>query len=747
MIALVRSLFIAVCCVVIIGTSVAHAAALHQIKVISDRAPDCSSLKSIVDDVTRGCKTDDERVIAIYNFCRFAYYHHAYPRESGGISTLKLINVYGWGLCGGQHTVMASLWEAAGYKWRYRGWNGHTTIEVYYGGRWHYLDTFLKYYTWMPDPGSPGGRTIAGQEDIRANNDPFRKAMVFDSDRKVWYRKDNRFTRIGEEINSAAPAFLVCGDSHEGVFSGIDTSRNSGSPRGWGGIRFDGPDYSTDVDLAPGYALTLDWKTCDDAWYFEGSKQSPRHTCGDKDFRNCPVIGPILEPYRALNPARTWSNGTLVFRPEMRDASILESFHLVENVACRAGLLVPKEAGRPGVLVVRMASPYVVARASAKLTCDDARLEVSTDDDSTFKPVEPGDLTKLVAGAYRYDVRITFSSPLSDLELTSIVQHNQESLPYLAPGMNRITISAANPETLGRNRLVVTYAYCTGHREATVEQVYQRGAELARAHYAQWSEQPIVVQKIVDRLPCTIDIPIATPKGKQAVYPRMVFLRREILAPGQSPMPLPVVPSIPRVGPGEQLITTPDPWTLGITPPSALPQRPVDTVVRAPTAVSYVSKQGEVYAHQFVKWLKDDSDAWVLLARFDSAKLPQSKDFSSARLVFHVEESHNKAPMQVGVAPLSAPFEAGRPFDLTKLGKVVGTTIVASGNGPGDPFIPARRYEIDISEQVRRWIKGERPTAVALHIIPNRAVDDGWTVRFTPEKQRPIQMEISTFKN
>ena len=79
--------------------------------------PDCSSLKSIVESVTRDCKTDDERAIAIYNFGRFAWYHHAYPSEScGDIGALKMINVYGWSLCGGQHTVLAALYEAAGLQ-------------------------------------------------------------------------------------------------------------------------------------------------------------------------------------------------------------------------------------------------------------------------------------------------------------------------------------------------------------------------------------------------------------------------------------------------------------------------------------------------------------------------------------------------------------------------------------------------------------------------------------------------------
>ena len=151
--------------------SSAGAAPLEDIKITSDRAPDCSSLEALVASVTRDCKTDDERAIAIYNACYYLYYHHAYPSEPGEVGALKMLNVYGWSLCGGEHTVLAALWEKSGFKWRYRGWSnpGHTTVECFYGGRWHYLDTFLRFFAWMPDPAAPGGRTIAGQDDIKAN--------------------------------------------------------------------------------------------------------------------------------------------------------------------------------------------------------------------------------------------------------------------------------------------------------------------------------------------------------------------------------------------------------------------------------------------------------------------------------------------------------------------------------------------------------------------------------------------------
>jgi len=747
-----KSLHVALfCCLLglVIAGHPAVAEPVGDIKIVNDRAPDCSSLKSIVESVTRGCRTDDQRAIAIYNFCRYDHYHHAYPNEPGGISALKLINVYGWGLCGGQHTVQAALWEAAGYPWRYRGWSspGHTTVEVFYGGRWHYLDTFLKFYAWMPDPQGAGGRTIASQEDIKTNPLLVTDGFQMDQARKVCYHRDNRFDYVGEKVNWTAPAFMVCGDTLPGVISGVNSSRNAGSPRGWGGIRFDDENYSTAVNLAAGYALTLDWNKIDDAYYFRGRDRGAYHTCGDKDYRNCPAIGPVLEPYHELNPARSWSNGTLVFQPDLGDEAVLSSLAQAENVVCRDGALHPKDAAQPGVIVVEMASPYVVAKASGKLESPGAKVEVSRDQKSwtAADPADLTDLTKAVAGAYSYFARVTFRRPITALKLTSIVQHNQEALPYLAPGQNKITIDVADRAALGKNRLVVTYAYCLGSRERTPEEMFDRDAEIARGHYATWSQTPVVVQKTIDKFPCTLEIPVPTPKDRQPVYPRMLFLRREVLAPGSKPMDVPTPPSTPKVGPGETLATLPNPWLIGTQPPPKMPERPTETDVRPPTKTAYVSKQGEVFEHQFVKWLKDNSDAWVLLADFDTGNLPELKSLASAKLVLYVHESHNRAPMQAAAVSLGAPFEPGKPYDFDKLGNTLGWTIVQQGNGPGDPFVPPRRYEIDVTRLVRGWIRGEPFRGLAVRIVPNRGVDDGWTVRFTPAREKPIELKISRY--
>ena len=130
----------------------------------------------------------------------------------------------------------------------------------------------------------------------------------------------------------------------------------------------------------------------------------------------------------------------------------------------------------------------------------------------------------------------------------------------------KITVSVADATELGDNRLVVTYAYRTGSRSKSYEQLCDEGAELGRAHNASWSDTPTVVQKVfaAKDLPATFEIDIPTPKGKYPVYPRMLFVRREVVAPGDSLMPLPEGAVAPKPSAAEDLRTLPNPFAVGI---------------------------------------------------------------------------------------------------------------------------------------------------------------------------------------
>src|SRR6516162_2005338 len=137
---------------------------VRSFKVTTDKTVDASSLESIVRDVFARSqpKTNDEKAIAIYEYLHTTIFHHAYPTELAphSVGPLKAINAYGWSLCGGQHTILKALYETVGWECRYVGWPGHTTVEVFYDGRWHYLDVFLKCYFWSKDKSH-----ISGQEE------------------------------------------------------------------------------------------------------------------------------------------------------------------------------------------------------------------------------------------------------------------------------------------------------------------------------------------------------------------------------------------------------------------------------------------------------------------------------------------------------------------------------------------------------------------------------------------------------
>lgn len=545
---------------------------VHQIKVTNDQAPDTSSLKSIVQSVTRGCKTNDEKAVAIYNVNQLLNYHRAYPEEPGKASVLKEFNVYGWSLCGGLHTELAALWREAGWKWRYLRWPGHTTVEAFYDGQWHYMDVFLKVYAWKPDAKSPGGFTIASQADIARNPDLILKNLTLNEKLGVMFSRFDTPQKIGDTFNWTAQPMLVCGDSAEGVVEGCKARKDAGAQTEWASIRFDDPNYSTDVNLAPGYSLKLTWDAMAAAHYWvtngKESDKGPYHTCGagDKDYRSMPSVGPILEPYvKSGGQCRTYANGVLTFTPNLDGDAFLAGLFDKTNVKVAKGQLMPADASKDASIIVELQSPYVMTKASGK--ADGAKAQVSLDGGKTYKLVDLKDFTAAVKGHYQALLKLSVDKPIKDLSIEAIVQCNRCALPYLAPGTNKITVEAADAKSLGDNQLVVTYAYNAGYHSTSFADIVAAGHRIGGAQDAVWSDSPTIVQKVFKAkdLPATFQIDVATRKGKFAAYPRMLYVQRHVLAPGEKPAPLPDNAIAPTMGPDDVLMTVPNPWTMGGT--------------------------------------------------------------------------------------------------------------------------------------------------------------------------------------
>ena len=388
-------------------------AAVENFKVTASHGVDTTSLESIVRDVTTeaGAKTNDEKAVAIYEWLHRAIFHQAYPTENApqSVGPLKLLNVYGWGLCGGQHTVLKALYETAGWECRYVGWSnpGHTTIEVKYDGKWHYLDVFLKCYFWSKDKGH-----IVSQEEIAAD-----ASLVMDA------VKDGR----------AAPSHLCCGDGPEGIISGVKSRKIAGDSKGWASVTWRDEGYSPKLRLPCGSSLRLEWKGEDKAWAVSGG--APKHTCGMKDFRNDPVLGPVFEHYGP----RAWANGTFGYQPDFSQPADVADITLTDAKAAAGALTA---MGGKGVAIFRMPLPYAWVSADVKAVFDgEGALSISTDNGKTWKPCAAGDISKLVKQRYDVCIRAEFSKTLSSFAINAVVEHNRGVLPYLRPGANSLTAS------------------------------------------------------------------------------------------------------------------------------------------------------------------------------------------------------------------------------------------------------------------------------------------------------------------
>ena len=409
------------------------ACAQDDLRVTTDRTVDARSLESIVRDVVRlsGAKTNDEKAVAIYEWLHQAIFHHAYPVEKapGSVGPLKVLQVYGWGLCGGQHTVLKALFEAAGWTVRYRGWSdpGHTTIEVLYDGRWHYFDVFLKCYFWTKDRS-----TVAGQDDIV--KDP---SIVLDA------VKDGR---------APAAHYLCCGDEAEGVVRGCRNSKPLPPSRpqdGWASVTGRDRGYAPRLRLPAGATLRLEWKGEPGRTAVDNKAA---HSCGNKDFRSDPVLGPLLEHYGPRNH----SNRTFTYAPDFSRAADVADVAL-EGASAKDGRLRASGAGR-AVFDLSLPYAYVGARVEADFEGGPGRLFLSTDGGRTWRPAPAGDVGSLVRQAYDLRLKAEFSGSLTRLRVEAVVEHNRGVLPHLLPGANAVTVSAAGPVP-GDRVLAVAYAF------------------------------------------------------------------------------------------------------------------------------------------------------------------------------------------------------------------------------------------------------------------------------------------------
>ena len=130
-------------------------------RVVGHNRPDFHSLESILAGPPFAGKSGEALVLAIYNYftSKLDGTYHFWPHDERGghpamrranFDAARMLNCYGWAICGQNARFLYDLYRAAGLEARCIGLPGHALCEVKYDGRWHILDVDM--WTWFRTP-------------------------------------------------------------------------------------------------------------------------------------------------------------------------------------------------------------------------------------------------------------------------------------------------------------------------------------------------------------------------------------------------------------------------------------------------------------------------------------------------------------------------------------------------------------------------------------------------------------------
>ena len=408
--------------------------------VSTDKSVDCSTADRILRDLVKDDMTDEQKVLACFNWIRRLIYHGDGIRKYA-YNFHYLINVLGNGSCGRQTTPLAMLLHKLGYRSQNWTRNGHHMMQVFYGGRWHCLDPHMNFYVY--DRSKPP--TIASIEQLQ--EDP---TLALDA------VKEGR----------ACPGFLLCGDSPR-VFAGRSGRwKNYGEyPKGFHRPVVREPFGR--ITLRRGESYIRTW-TPGKHWFKKNSwmkDSAPFHSCTRRDRKDT-VNWPLYEANAAKVKYgvayRHSGAGRIVYHPDLStdhylDAVVKQANLTLGKIRESVGLR-PVDRSKPGEIIFSVNCPYAVTagKVFARAVGEGAiRAAVSTDKGKTWQPLKPlptsftyaSEFVDPVNGSFDgYWIRLGTSgrTVISEVKLTTEFQLNPYSLPYLVPGRNVVRVEAGS---------------------------------------------------------------------------------------------------------------------------------------------------------------------------------------------------------------------------------------------------------------------------------------------------------------
>lgn len=381
----------------------------------TDAGPDFFSIESVLEQSLRPGMSHEEKARALRDRVWALRYNSpdSYPVGRGMTDPVALLNAFPGTICSQDAASLCALWIAAGYDARAVELAWHTTPEVRYEGDWHNFDATL----WERHKLQRRRHTGSGTSVLSA-----RKRGV------TWARPGATNQRWD--------------DFDAGHTMHVDLRRGESFTRYW-----------TPLGAGPDYRL------------YGANGNRPRDTRDRMHW----AFDLLPRPFAPLSRETPYANGVFDFRLDTGRPDWRSLTERATNLCTtRDGSLRPRRAERPGIVDIRVRTPYPVtgalvhARLRRTGTDDGVRILVSLDDGRSWKPIheEQGktdrrarvSLSAAVRGTFEFLVRIEMTAGphggacrLHGLRLVTIVQVNPFTLPSLRRGPNRVRVTSTHP--------------------------------------------------------------------------------------------------------------------------------------------------------------------------------------------------------------------------------------------------------------------------------------------------------------
>jgi hypothetical protein len=432
------------------GVRAADVGVVSNVKVLSDKVQDVSSMEAWAQSFIKPGMSDRDKAMAAWKTTVMFRHQDAPPNEYLGHEThphdpIKAFNVYGYGQCCCASANIQALARHAGLQSRGYGIIAHSVPEVFFDGAWHMLDASLMTYFPRGD-GSPASVAEIGaavnewlkqNPRLKGNDKALRDFM-----RGGGWRK-------GPELLKACPAYDDNGWLPAATHGWYSTVQEYADPAKTFVYEYGSASgYRVNHQLRAGERIVRNWSNKGLHVNMEGGGGKPGSLDPKNDILRYSARDGDLAPGRIGNGTHEYvvpvTSGA--YRGGALDATNLESSAVKVD-----------DAAKPGVLVIRMPSSYVYLSGAAKLkTTGPVAVAISDNNGLDWKDVDTLD-----AGAHsvdlkphvyrRYDYRIRFTlggagTSIDALTLTHDIQHSQRVLPALDEGTNTITFSAGPAE-------------------------------------------------------------------------------------------------------------------------------------------------------------------------------------------------------------------------------------------------------------------------------------------------------------